>query len=254
MAFIDYHHIWSGNFAKLKPSSKILLHVISGICNGITGEFFHSVETLAHLAGISQRSVQYALHELQSQDPPIISREPRPGHSDEKVHLPTLRFTQNAFSGQERGATDAPGAATDAPEGCNHFTPLNNNPNNKDLKTTAAHRIAPALIAAMTEQYGASIVQKVVVAMRSMDGEVENANAYFRRCCQRGWIPTSSKAKKKAQDEERKKAAQDRREERRQEQERREEQFRRESQDPEVQARIKLEMDKIFALLEEPEP
>lgn len=195
MAFIDFNFIWSGHYAKLKDPTKILLYVIAGVCNHTTGEFYHGVPTLAHLAGISERSTQYALRELETHDPPIISSEPRPGKPANKTHLPTAKFTQDKFS-QKRGAPHAPGGAPHAPVPVHHMHP-NNRGTTTDKTTTAANQISPALIADMTELYGEKRVLNVVVSMRSMNGEVKNANAYFRVCCERGWIPTSRKAKER---------------------------------------------------------
>jgi hypothetical protein len=245
MAFVDHHFIWSGKYAKLKPSSRILLHVITGVCNHQTGEFYHSVETLAHLSGISERATRYALRELESQKPPIISSEPRAKQADRKVHLPTARFTDQA-----KGANDSTmGANIDTRRG--QQMPPNNRKQQQTKTTTAADRISPSLIAELSEIYGAKAVLGVVVSMRSMDGEVKNANAYFRTCVTKGWIPTSAKARKKQKELERKRAAERRREEREKERRDLEARIAREAADPQAQKRIQTEMDKIFAMLDD---
>jgi hypothetical protein len=253
MAFIDYTFIWSGKFAQLKPSSRILLHVITAVCNDKTGEFYHGVETLAHLSGLSERATRYALRELESHDPPIISAQLRPGKPDLKVHLPTVRHCH------QRGATDAPPVlrgATDAPRGANNDTrggqqmPPKNNKEQQELKTTtAADRISPDLIKSMTDIYGADIVSRVVVAMQSMDGEVRNANAYFRVCCEKNWTPTSKKARQKEEQKARKEAARERQEQEDREWQETRDQVLREAEDPEAQERIQKLIDETVRSL-----
>jgi cytochrome oxidase assembly protein ShyY1 len=103
----------------------------------------------------------------------------------------------------------------------------------------------------MTERFGAKRVLSVVVSMRSMDGEVKNANAYFRTCVTKGWIPTSEKARKKLEEQKRKAAAIEGRMQREKERQEWESQAEREAADPDIQARIQAEMAKIFASLEE---
>ena len=72
-------------------------------------------------------------------------------------------------------------------------------------ENTAASRIDMDIIKQMSERYDAEIIQKVITAMEYMDGEVENADAYFTRCVSKGWIPTSKKMKAVRKAHERKK-------------------------------------------------
>lgn len=235
MAFVDFHFVWSGKYANLKDPTKILLYVIAAVCNHQTGEFYHSVPTLAHLAGISERSTRYALQELEQYDPPIVSQEPQDGKPSIKTHLPTAAFNR-----------PAPHAGGPAPHAGVPLQEMqgNNRGTTTEETTTAADRISLSLIRAMTDLYGAEAVSRVVVAMKSMNGEVKNANAYFRVCCEKNWIPTNKKARQREEKLRREEA-------RRRQQEQQQEEFdrmvrEREEADPEVARR---EMEKIMAIL-----
>jgi len=257
----DIDFITSGRFAGLENATKAVYHVITGIVSFRTGQFFHSAATIADLAGYSVGSAERALRELLEEKVISVAMY-RPGQT-------TVYRYNFVADGADRGgystidprpipnAAQPPPSSMTQPSLTHEGGPPSRTRDEQDLfnkikTTTAADRISSSLITKMISTFGEKRVRPVVVAMSSMNGEVKDANAYFRVCCERGWIPTSSKARKKAQEQERRKAAQDRREEERLKREAKEEQFRRESEDPEAQARIKAEIDKISAILDDP--
>ena len=65
----------------------------------------------------------------------------------------------------------------------------------------------------MISRFGENRVQPVVVAMRSMDGEVKDANAYFCSAVTKGYVPTSKAAKRNEEKKRRAEARASRQEE-----------------------------------------
>jgi hypothetical protein len=65
-------------------------------------------------------------------------------------------------------------------------------------KLTAADKIPKSLINEMRSKHGSDLVEDILVALESLNGEIKNPAAYFRTCCTKGWIPTSKNARKRA--------------------------------------------------------
>lgn len=268
---IDIDLVLAGFYAQLKPATRDVLHVISAVANFNTGEFFHSEESLGTLAGCSSRTVRRALHELlhppwlenheQSGTPGIISvARVRPGR-------PTIYVYNFLARAEDRGgySTDDPRPKWDPefipppsmtyPADTDVLTPrtpmsTKQEPPNEDLfTTTAADRVAKSLITRLRDKYDDRLIDVVLFAMKSMNGEVENANAYFHACVKNGWIPTSKKAKQKKAAREREEAARIRREEERRIEEKMRAEIEHEMENPEIQARIQAEIEKANRIL-----
>ena len=254
----DIDFITSGRFAQLENATKAVYHVITGIVSFRTGQFFHSAATIADLAGYSVGSAERALHELLEQKVISVVLQ-RPG-------LTTLYSYNFVADGADRGgystidprpipdAAQPPPSPTMEPSLVHEGGRPSHMRDEQDLfneirTTTAADRISSSLIQRLISKYGENRVKPVVVAMKSMNGEVLDADAYFCSAVTRGYIPTSKKAKQAEKVAARKEAARKRREEEKQEYQKRTAEFKRETQNPEIQARIQAEIEKANRLL-----
>jgi DNA-binding Lrp family transcriptional regulator len=222
----------SDTFRKWPLEAKAVYAIIPALANYQTGEFLHATKTIAHKVNLSPRAVRRSLRRIEAAGEITITdlayrkrkytynfiARLRTGESAMRTGESALRTGESASSDKKSPQSPTTSASTTTPAPPNknfltrgfltttgsgiHTGNTNGTTENESVvvvssNSSAAHRISPSLIAEMAEVHGAAIVQKVVAAMQSMDGEVENANAYFRRCCERGWIPTSKKAKER---------------------------------------------------------
>lgn len=236
----DIDFITSGRFAMLENATKAVYHVITGLVSFRTGQFFHSAGYIADLAGYSTRTAERALAELLEEHVISIVLQ-RPGET-------TVYQYNFVADGADRGGYSTidprpiPNAAEPPPLLTREIPlPIQLHPEpptrmsqppdtgggglptrvadkqelfNEIETTTAADRISESLIAKMRAKYGNETVDAVVFSMKSMNGEVKNADAYFATAIRQGFIPTSKKVRD-AQSEQ----ARQRREEKRRERE-----------------------------------
>jgi len=246
---IDPQLVLSKFYSSLSPSAQRLIFVAASVANYKTGQFFHSIESLASYAGMSRAATKRAIRELEHAK--LIMRELRPGQSSRYTYLFTVESTR-VTSDPPHATTrvmDDPDPGHQRPNTRVTHDPLTTNNNNLLRTTTAAARISPALIAEVKAVYGSERVEQVVAAMSKMNGYIKDANAYFRACVQRGWIPTSKKIRELDEMREKERRYEEEQEKKRQEWEKLREQVERESRDPEIQARIKAICDEFYAKL-----
>ena len=76
---IDPNFILSDTFREWPFETRITYIVTCALANNKTGEFYHSVETIAHYANVCRRAVQRSLRRME--DVGVITREERPGNT-----------------------------------------------------------------------------------------------------------------------------------------------------------------------------
>ena len=189
-------------FRDLSPSAKIVYHVTRRIKNHKTNSFFHAIETIADLAGISESSARRGLQSLV--DMKILKAQTRSGTSTEYT------FIDNAnLSRSKPNLTPLP-IQIDTP-GVSNLHPNNSSLTDSDLTTTG---IDLKFYQDMVIQYGKEAVDVVVENVKKMNGSVKNPGGYVRSALKHGYIPTNAeirareKAKERAKqiDEEREKS------------------------------------------------
>jgi hypothetical protein len=228
--------------------------VIASVANHHTGEFWHSIPTLAAKFGCSTRHARTIMREFE--DEGILSARARPGKTTIYTYTTALAGAPQQNVSQEDhqpGAemyTSVGAELRSSGVGRNSRLPPNNNQQQQlPGTTTAADRISPILIKAMAKRHGKQMVQKVVVAMGLMDGHVRNADAYFRTCCEKKVIPTTEQARQRAEEMKRKKAVREKQELLEQKWQKWEEEAA--NSDPEVVQRYLQQLEEILSDLDE---
>ena len=222
----DINFVIGGEFSKLDNATKAIYHVVTAIASFANGQFFHSADQIADLAGYSHNSVDRALAQLLERKVISVVLQ-RPGET-------TLYAYNFVADGADRGGHSTidprpiPHAAQPPPSPMSQGRPMHESPPDPPMSreqdlfnemrtTTAADRISSSLITRMISRFGENRVQPVVVAMRSMDGEVKDANAYFCSAVTKGYVPTSKSARGKEEKKRKDEARASRQEEFRQE-------------------------------------
>lgn len=283
MAIIDYNSIHSGAYAKLSLSAKALIPVLSTLCDDWSGALSPEDSKharLAALSGLSVKSVKRALPALAATD--IISIVTQSGKPASIQYLPQVRFskqggvnstprsqspTTQVTESYQVGHYDLPPIDDNQPQtptvtaqNKNGKNVALNNRSNNGLKqqqpasasqngTSAASKVRESLIKHMRKEHGYRLVNDILDAMKFLNGEVENPNAFFNYFCSRGIVPTYKSI------QERKKAieAAQRRQDAQAEAQRsfnaKVEEFKRERADREAQARVKKHQEEIAAIL-----
>ena len=164
-------------FKDLSSPAKIVYHVTRRIKNHQTESFFHAVNTLATLTGISERSCQYALNELVNHG--ILKRTERPGHST------LYTFIQTA----DLAATLHPSPAEFAPHPRKICTHNNSDLTDSDLTTTEwlTEKLSNTLVA----KYGPQAVSDRVVVISKMNGKIGNKAGLLVASLKGNYIPAS---------------------------------------------------------------
>lgn len=278
MAIIDYHSIKSGIFAKLTKSSKILIPVLSCLCDDWDGSLSpeHSKHhILALYAGLSISSIQRALKELQEKG--IIAIETQSGRPASIQYLPQLKLSAknqkdssptapanigsyhwwNELHNDQKPRSQLPTSQlnlghSDRPllEKIPPQTPPDKEPvsvgtlpapndSPKSLNNKQTALVPRSLIKTWWPLKGPKFVMSVLREMEKKNGEIKDPAAYFVTCCKNNWVPSSKKA-------ERELAAEAAREERTLYEEAERQRWEREKQsviteqaDPDAQERIK---------------
>ena len=267
MAIIDYHSIKSLTFAKLTRSSRILIPVLSCLCDDLDGSLSkeHSKHhVLALYSGLATSSVKIALQELSRSN--IISIQTTTGHPAAIIYIPaaTLNLTSRNSLASRSSATqladsqlplypETPPQTPEDKEPDSVGTPFALNDSPKSLKNKQTALVPRSLIRTWWPIKGPKFVMSVLTEMEKKNGEIKDPAAYFASCCKNGWIPTSKKAEKEAAAE----AAREKRTLYEQAEQQRWERIRQsvitEEADPDAQERIKAIQDNFWKIIGEPE-
>lgn len=240
MAYLPHDFVWNGHFARLQSATKIILHVIATIADYTTGEFYHSVGTIARLAGLSRRSATRAIKELEELTPPIIqTQEKRPGKPTIRIYLPALRDVDNSARGV---SPMAQGYDTHvSPTYDTHVSQTLTTEQNKQQQTGFSDKFINKLV----NEYGFEEVHARVVVISKMNGRIENPRGLLVHSLKRGYIPVDKELAAK-QKMERRRQAEDAHSKRLQE-EHEEAKRLRDDADPEV---VAAEIAKCMAMLD----
>ena len=254
MAIIPYHSIRSLIFAKLTRSSRILIPVLSCLCDDWDGSLSpeHSKHhVLAMYAGLGVASIKRALKELSEKG--IITTQTQQGKPASIYYTPQVELSAKTSKHSSQRATfslniaqsELPFPAKIPPQTPTPVSekqpgtilPLNDSP--KSLKNKQTALVPRSLIRTWWPIKGPKFVMSVLREMEKKNGEVKDPAAYFATCCKNGWVPTSKQR-------ERELAAEAAREERTLYEQAGAERWEREKQsimaehdDPELQARIR---------------
>jgi hypothetical protein len=267
MAIIDYHSIKSLIFANLTKSSRILIPVLSCLCNDFDGSLSkeHSKhDALAMYAGLATSSVKIALKELHEKG--IISIHTTIGHPAAIIYIPaaTLPLTSKNLLASRSSATQLADNQLPLYPETPPQTPKDKEPetvgtqvaertsSNERLKKQTA-LVPRSLIKTWWRIKGPKFVMSVLSEMEKKNGEIKDPAAYFATCCKKGWVPTSKKAEREAAAEA---AREDRtlyEEAQRQRWERHCQSVITEEADPETQARIRTIQETFLETMGEPE-
>lgn len=269
MAIIDYHSIKSLIFAKLTKPSRILIPVLSCLCDDWDGSLSpeHSKHhILAMYSGLGIASIKRALKELQEKD--IIFTQTQQGKPASIYYIPQFQLSaKNSKHSSQRATfplniahselpflekTPPQTPINTEPDKAGTILPLNDSP--KSLKNNKQTAIVPrSLIKTWWPIKGPKFVMSVLREMEKKNGEIKDPAAYFATCCKKGWIPTSRKRDAEL-------AAEAAREERTLYEEANAQRWEREKQsimaehdDPEVRARIQIIQDNFLQTMGEPE-
>ena len=256
---IDPNFILSDIYREWPFETKVTYTVVCALANNRTGEFYHSIETIAHHANVCQRAVQRSLRRME--DAGVITRLERPGN--------TTLYKYN-FPANIRKRDDSP-AGGDSPVGGgvteqssqgrlhSHPTESYNDPQSL-IESTFTGTIAEAnkqdlnkedlttlygdeLITELISRYGEKKVIENAVAVLSLEN-VENKGAYLRASLKGNYVPTNKRRK-----EEEAKIRQLEYEKRMSEQlnewKQHVERVKQEADDPEVQAKVRAEIEKM---------
>ena len=173
-------------FRDLSSPAKIIYHVTRRIKNHQTESFFHAVNTLADIAGISERSCQHALNELVQHC--ILKRTERPGHSTLYTFISTVDLAPFCTPVQQ----------------ILHLTPAEYAPittsdlTNSDLTTTW---LTEKLSYSLVSQYGQQAVSDRVVVISKMNGQIKNKAGLLVASLKGGYIPDSKELREKEKKE-----------------------------------------------------
>lgn len=201
MAVIDYRYVRDGHYAKLYKPARILIPVLATLANRETGAIPPETSTareLGRLAGLSERTVREALLALKTAK--IIALKSGSGRIPSIQYRPPLQIPKKvnptALSGQKDRfqpelQTAPPPAPHTSPQ--ERQEPCSSNYSFKE-ETTTPLPVPKSLIKLMIKEHGPDVVVRIIKGMEEIGG-IENPGAYFRRCCEKGWIPTSKKAR-----------------------------------------------------------
>lgn len=279
MAYIDYHDVRSGAFAKLSLPAQALIPVLSTLADKETAQLSRDdskLPALQIICGMGRNTVRSGLRNLEKHKQ--ISLTAKKGHPALITYLPLLNFIKNQNrkdqkdqdARREDSKTGYPlevqlgvpqrdtqnlhkndahprynYSETERPIPCSLNTVLNTN------KTTTAD-VSPEFIKVMIAKHGAEPVVSIVSAMekimKARPDQIKNPGGYLRDCCENGWIPTDKIIQEKEQIEEAwKRRIETQAKEDLAERTRRES-IRAERDDPMVQARIKMSLSLIQEL------
>lgn len=289
MAIIDYHSIKSLTYAKLKPCSRILIPVLSCLCDDWDGSLSpeHSKHhILAMYSGLSISSIQAALQELREKD--IISTLTQRGKPASIQYIPATILSAKSekhrqrlpISYQKVGNGYRPNPPkippqTPAPTGEKENgknLALNDSPKIKEQQPTdvaflnnqflnkqdpkivlLAELIGHALVKQKMAQKGSAFVVDLLKAISGRKGEIDDPAAYFVSCCTKDIIPWTRKQKAKSLAKEKRQQRELYEEANAQRWERHTHSVITDQDNPEVQARIKVHQQNLWAILGEPE-
>lgn len=269
MAIIDYHSIKSLKFAKLSRSSRILIPVLSCLCDDWDGSISRENSkhhVLAMYAGLSIASIKRALKELKANA--IISIQTQSGRPASIQYLPQLKLSAKMQRSSQRPTylahSELPLRFPEAT-----LTPVDKEPvsygtdvaeltsSNQRLKNRQAPDIADLVGHALVKRWiglrTGDFVTSVLLNMGKKNGEIQDYPGYFVSCCRNNWVPSSKKAEREA-------AAEAARQERTLYEEAETQRWERirqsvitEESDPEAQARIRNIQETFLQTLGEPE-
>lgn len=251
MAIIDYLDVTSMRYAALTLPAKALIPVLATLADKKTGLIppHHSkLDAIAAFTGISYNATRAGLQVLH--DTNRISLSIVKGHPARIIYLPVAQFSTRAGSprGGELGPHEvesqdllnfAPDTLPDS-ENQERQDPCSLNRPFKQ-KTTTALPVPKMLIKAMISRHGSDVVVAVISGMEkkiAAGEEIDNPGAYFRKCCQNGWEPSSKAIEEKEKIAEQRKREKERQAKQDQEQKALAAQIEKERNDPEAQARV----------------
>jgi len=264
MAIIDYHSVKSLIFASLKPCSRILIPVLSCLCDDWDGSLSpeHSKhEVLALYSGLATSSVKVALHELH--DKGIISIDAKRGRPASIQYIPQLKLSakgsrSSAILHQKVADNRLPLFSKESPQnpvipGQNQngkILALNDSPKRFKKQTQTivpADLVGHSLVKHWIAIKGGHFVTSVLVEMGKKNGEIQDHSAYFVSCCRNGWIPTTIKAARERKEKEKRKKRQEREREEKIHWQETCQTVQAEQNDPAVQSRISKVCDDFLA-------
>ena len=158
------------------PASKIVYHIARRIKNHKTQSFFHAVETLADLSGVSESTARKGLHDLVKAG--ILRPEERQGQTTEYF------FIDVAYLSNVAKLTPHPPRIYTPPPQILH--PNNSSLTNSDLTTTD---INVKSYNDLVKQYGKDAVDVVVESVRKRNGSVNNLTGYVIHALKNGYNP-----------------------------------------------------------------
>ncbi len=268
MAIIDYHLVQNGLYAKLSPSSRILIPVLSTLCDNYTGEIPAKQAKASYLAlkaGLTSKSVRAALKELAKDQYKIVALEMGSGRISSIQYRPVVRLAKQNSTKQVTSTALPSKPVTITEQTGNHYrfnsdlflseTPPESaetqpSPNlasdllflnNRFKLTTTDLPVPKMLIKAMISRHGSEVVVKVISGMEkkfAAGEEIDNPGAYFRKCCLNGWEPSSKAIQEKEKLAERKAREKERQEKQDQDRQAMAAQIEEERNDPERMARV----------------
>lgn len=278
MAYIDYHDVRSGAFAKLSLPAQALIPVLSTLADKETAQLSKDdskLPALQTICGMGRNTVRSGLRNLEKHKQ--ISLTAKKGHPARITYLPLLNFIQNQ---NRKDQKDQDAREKESKAGCTLEGQLGvPQRDTQDLHENSAHPrydyskperqipcslntvlntkktttdIPAELIKAMIAKHGAEPVVSIISAMekimKAKPGKIRNPGGYLRDCCENGWLPTDKIIQEKEQIEERwarrkkSQAKADLAERARRER------IEEERKDPMVQARIKMSLSLIQKL------
>ncbi len=192
-----------------------------------------------------RREAEDAAAEADGQQTLDLTVTYRTGESDDRTRESHYRTGESVkeFDNSEEETPQTP-AITDENqerhESCSLFLTTEERTTTEQI---AADAVADKLVQQMVTKHSSEDVVVVLSAMGSMmksDPDCfDNPSAYFRRCCENGWIPTNKSIQETEKRNERKARVREEQERSRQEHDEMKRRIAQEQNDPEVMARIK---------------
>jgi hypothetical protein len=270
---IDPNFILSDTYRQWPFETKTTYTIICALANNKTGEFFHSIETIARHANVCKRAVQRSLRRME--DASVITKIERPGdtsiykynfstnirkkdrddspvRSDSTV-IPQTQRDDSPVMGvviEQSSPERLPGHPIESKNNpqtliTSMFTgmipfPNKQDPNKQDLTTTYSNKLLSELVS----KYGKEKVFENAVAVSKLEG-IKNKGAYLRTSLKGGYVPTNQKQKEKEEAEQRRLEIEKRQKQELAEWEQHIERVKQEGNDPEVQTRVRAEIEKM---------
>jgi hypothetical protein len=270
---IDPNFILSDTYREWPFETKTTYTIVCALANNKTGEFFHSIETIAHHANICKRAVQRSLRRME--DAGVITKIERPGDTSiYKYNFSTnirkkdgddslVSSDSPAIPQPQRDDPPVMGVVTDESSLerlPSHPIKSKNDPqtliksifngtipfpnkqdlNKQDLTTTYSDKLLSELVSV----YGKEKVFENAVAVSKLEG-IKNKEAYLRSSLKGGYVPTNQKQKEKEESEQRHQEAEKRQKQKLTEWEQHIERVKQEENDPAIQARVRVEIEKM---------